>query len=224
MTTSALPVNADAGDQPPTPASGTDRQWCPGRLDANAVTQPTNTLWLKAGQIYPFVNNVRVYHCPADSSTYVTTDQAMCAVNGPGDPRVRSISMNGFVNASPDDFFSGGFTVYRKTNALAHPGAAVLWLFLDENPYSINDAYFVNNPSNAGNPPTGSTWTDCPGGYHNGASGMGFCDGHAMMKPWHDATVLKWTDTTHEGMAANAPGANKNADLDWLLNQTTCHQ
>src|SRR5580658_6155078 len=52
-----LPVNGDEGYQPPSPTPSSDPQWCPGRMDSGTGTQPTNTAWLKAGQIYPFVNS-----------------------------------------------------------------------------------------------------------------------------------------------------------------------
>ena len=221
----ALPINAGVGDQPPTPTSSTDPQWCPGRMDAGSGTQPTNALWLKAGQIYPYVNSVGVYHCPADTSTYDTAQDRVYGVNGPGNPRVRTMSMNGYINGPTAGYtFTANFLVYRKESALVHPGPANLWLFIDENPYSINDAFFVNNPSNDGNPPAGTTWTDCPGSCHNGACGMAFCDGHAIIKQWHDSTVLHWSHLDHNGYAAASPGANKHADLDWLLNQSTYYK
>ena len=185
-----LPYNGNTGDQPGTPNPNLDPQWCPGRMDAGNGTQPTNSLWVQAGQIYPFVKSVGVYHCPADPSTA----QGNGTVNykgGEGSPRVRSMSMNGYINGDSQTYgFAAGFIVYRKESQLANPGAANLWLLMDENPYSINDAFLVNNPNNNQNPPMGNTWLDCPASYHNGAGGIVFCDGHAIIRKWTDPTVL----------------------------------
>ena len=218
----AMPNNDNTGDEPATPNPNVDPQWCPGRMDFGNGTQPTNTAWIKTGQIYPYINSIGVYHCPSDTSTYDTAQDKVYAVNGPGDPRVRTMSMNGYINGPPSYPFAANFLVYRNESALVHPGAANLWLFIDENPSGINDAFFVDSPSNTGNPPTGTGWCDCPGTYHNGSCGMAFCDGHAMIKQWHDSTVLHWTHISNgTEYAAASPGANKAADLDWLLSQTT---
>jgi prepilin-type N-terminal cleavage/methylation domain-containing protein/prepilin-type processing-associated H-X9-DG protein len=219
-----LALNGSTGDQPPSPTPGTDPQWCPGRMDSGNGDQPTNTAWIMSGQIYPYIKQVGVYQCPADTSTYVYSSQTVYAVNGPGNRRVRSMSMNGYLNGQDYSGFASGWTIYTKDTALVHPGAANLWLFMDENPHSINDAFLVNNPSNSQNPPTGTTWIDCPGSYHNGACGIAFCDGHALIKQWRDGTVLKWTHPDHNGYPGAAPGGNPDADLDWILNFTSFYQ
>ena len=74
-----LAVNGDTTFQPSTvdangaPIIGTNAQWCPGRMDGGGSVYPqgqqTNQLWPMAGQIYPNVGNVSIYHCPADAST-----------------------------------------------------------------------------------------------------------------------------------------------------------
>jgi len=217
----ALPVNGDEGDEPPAATPSADPQWCPGRMDAGNGTQPTNVLYLTDGQIFPFVNNSGIYKCPADPSA-AAGNGAVYYKGGPGAARVRSMSMNGYINGSADyGGYTTGFTLYRKESQLVNPGGANLWLFIDENPYSINDAFFINNPSNTQNPPIGTTWDDCPASYHNGACGMAFCDGHAIIKKWKDPTVLNWMHLDHNGYSAATTPVS---DLNWLLNQTTAHK
>jgi prepilin-type processing-associated H-X9-DG protein len=58
---------------------------------------------------------------------------------------------------------------------------AKTWLFLDEHPDSINDGYFINNP-------TGSAWQDIVASYHNGACGFSFADGHSEIRKWKSGT------------------------------------
>jgi prepilin-type processing-associated H-X9-DG protein len=215
----ALPVNGDEGDEPPAATPSADPQWCPGRMDAGNSTQPTNVIYLKAGQIFPFINNVGVYKCPADPSA-AEGNGAVYYKGGPGAPRVRSMSMNGYINGSKDyGGYASGYLIYRKESQLATPGAANLWLLMDENPYSINDAFLINNPSGSANPPTGDAWVDCPASYHNGAGGINFCDGHAIIRKWTDSTVLSWTQIGHP---SSLPAHGN--DLDWLLNQTTARE
>jgi prepilin-type N-terminal cleavage/methylation domain-containing protein/prepilin-type processing-associated H-X9-DG protein len=216
----ALVENGDVSYQPPTPTSGTDPSWCPGRMDAGEGTQPTNILWLEAGLIFPYVNNVGVYRCPADPSTY--NDPMEYYRGGPGALRVRSMSMNGYLNGDPGyGQYNPDFTIYTHEADLTFPGAANLWLFIDENPFSINDAFFVNNPTWDGVAITGNVWTDCPASYHNGAGGIAFCDGHAIIKRWRDPTVLNWATISHAG---NDADQSPPSDLLWLLLQTTAYK
>jgi prepilin-type processing-associated H-X9-DG protein len=93
---------------------------------------------------------------------------------------------------------------------------------IDENPYSINDGFFINNPGSSQNPPTGTSWTDCPATYHAGACGINFCDGHAIIKKWMDPTVRNWNYP--QGSGAHAAVQFPPADLNWLLGVTTFHQ
>ena len=179
----ALPSNGDEGYQPSTTAGTMDPQWCPGRMDSGAPTgEPTNTLWIKAGQIYQYVNNVGVYRCPADSSTYKSG--TAYPIGGKGDPRVRSMSMNAWMNSGDNDvgLNTSAYILYKKESDLANPGAANLWVFVDENPYSINDAYILEEPTGNASPPTADGFIDCPASYHAGACGISFADGHAQIR------------------------------------------
>jgi prepilin-type N-terminal cleavage/methylation domain-containing protein/prepilin-type processing-associated H-X9-DG protein len=217
----ALAVNGDTAYQPGTLASTADPQWCPGQMQTGAPTgEPTNTAWIKIGQIYPFVGSSGPYRCPADHSTYKAGNSS--ALGGQGDPRVRSMSMNSWMNPGQNDVNMdfNFYRVYRKDSDLAVPGSANLWLLLDENPYSINDGFFLEEPTGLGNPPTAVGWIDCPAAYHNNAGGISFCDGHAQIRKWTDPTVLNWKIAA----SLNAtPAAPPRTDLLWLLARTTAH-
>jgi len=130
-----------------------------------------------------------------------------------GDSRVRSMSMNAWLN--PDSQAAGGlnnqYIIYKKDSMLTRPGSANLWLFIDENPYSINDGFFEEDPGSSG-------WIDCPATYHDRACGIAFCDGHAQVRKWTDGTVLGWNVA-----ATGAPHGTLSADLNWLLSMTTVH-
>ena len=63
------------------------------------------------------------------------------------------------------------------------PKPAKTWLVLDEHPDSINDGYFINNPS-------AINWQDVPSSLHNGACGISFADGHVEMRRWLSPTSI----------------------------------
>lgn len=217
-----LPVNGDEGYQPGSSASTADPQWCPGQMQTGAPPdEPTNILWIKAGQIYPYVGSVRVYRCPADPSTYLSGTSY--PIGGKGNPRVRSMSMNAWMNSGDNDvgLNTGAYIVYRKASDLARPGAVNLWVFLDENPYSINDAYLLEEPAGNASPPLAEGYIDCPASYHGGACGISFADGHAQIRKWTDPVILNWRQSAS---LSQTEATLPRTDLLWLIRQTTAHK
>jgi prepilin-type processing-associated H-X9-DG protein len=158
----------------------------------------TNTALLQIGLIYPYINSFGVYKCPADRQ----------AVHG--FPTVRSMSMNCWMN--PIDSWNdcggnhpGAVKEFRKQTDITAPAPAMAWVLIDENPWGINDGFFVCDPVKP-------AWIDIPASYHNGAGGLSFADGHAEIKRWKDSHVL--------GCCAPPPlGVQQDAttgDLAWL--------
>jgi hypothetical protein len=86
-------------------------------------------------------------------------------------------------------------------------------MYIDENPYSINDGWFVCSLN------TPTTWWDIPASYHDKAGSLSFGDGHAEIKKWTDNSVLNLK-------AAPAPSVYfdlTSGDLEWLRLRTTSH-
>jgi prepilin-type N-terminal cleavage/methylation domain-containing protein len=227
-----LPPNADEADEPSSsdvnPATDPTYvpQWCPGEMNNNSGSEgwePTNTTWITAGLIYPYLKNPGVYRCPADTSTSVYSTSTEYPMGGSGNARVRSMSMNGYMNGmSKYTGYTTGFRIYRKDSDLQPPGAANLWLLIDENPYSINDGFFINNPTDAQNPPTATAWEDIPASYHAGACGINFCDGHAIIRKWLDPGVENANASTASQGHAAIPSSG--GDLNWLMRCITFYQ
>jgi len=213
----ALAVNGNTNFEPPGgaggPTKGDNPQWCPGEMEEGSPVEgeQTNVAWIVAGQLYPYVGSPGVYRCPADNSS-VNGDNVY-PLGGSGNNRVRSMSMNAWLNPPPVAIqacaMNVGYDIYKTTTDLSVPGAANLWLFIDENPYSINDAFFLDFPSDTG-------WVDCPASYHVGACGLSFCDGHAQIKQWNDKVVLNWKQS-----ASLTPTGTRTPDLLWFLQRTT---
>ena len=200
--------------------------WCTGVLDwnqgqgAGSLGEPVppniNTNYLRNTLLGPYLaKNIGVYKCPAD--------RIPSAIG----QRVRSISMNGFVGGvaegpkpPPEGVY--GYTDYRmylKDSDFNRPGAASLWVFVDEHPDSINDCLFgmhMATPSTLW--PTATTWDDMPASYHNGACGFGFADGHAEIKKWLEDNTKP---PIQKIQPSSGTGSTSPRDNAWMAARTT---
>ena len=200
-------------------SGGTWAQWCPGRQDLTQDLSPNGAPlsinlgynWIRAGLIYPYINNVAVYRCPADNYSISS--------GGATYQHVRSMSMNTWLSPiAPYQNITTVYSYYKESNII-NPGIANTWVFIDENPVSINDGSFICSP-------TISQWVDCPATYHNNAGGIAFCDGHAQIRKWTDDTILhQWGPPTiqpgNPGFTRLSPAQNPPVDLSWLQNAST---
>jgi prepilin-type N-terminal cleavage/methylation domain-containing protein/prepilin-type processing-associated H-X9-DG protein len=182
-------------------------QWCPGRQDV--ALQALDPSYIKLGCIYPYTKTVGIYRCPADNST---TNQF-----GVQQPRTRSMSMNAWLNPWVPMWNGGTPTgrVFAKESDLGVMGAVNVWLFMDENPGSINDAYMAEYPPPGPTTAANLNWVDYPATYHGGAGGITFCDGHAQIRKWTDPGVVGQKAQSPASLPANG------GDLAWLQNLTT---
>ena len=181
---------------------GALQQWCPGSVDANNGPASTNFALVQRGLIYPQVNSLKVYKCPADKKNYR------------GTPTIRSMSMNCWFNPINEWTETSGKTI-RKLTDMTTLAPVKTWLTIDENPDSINDGWFVVNvTADPVGRPAGLQWVDYPASYHNNAGGISFADGHAEIRKWTDRNVIK----AHAGNA-RMPGTGP--DLSWLSERTT---
>jgi prepilin-type N-terminal cleavage/methylation domain-containing protein len=210
-------------------------QWCPGRQDesselsaAGVVNNNLGWEWIQEGMLYPYLKTVAIYQCPADRSGLISFSQ-FC-------PHVRSMSMNAWIQPLPvndpnppwpngsDD---SGLRIFMKDSDLTVPGPANTWLLIDENPCSINDGWFVEDPTEVGGSPSQPKWVDCPANYHNSACGISFTDGHAQIKKWTDPAVTGITlNGVIPGTASENPWQSPQPytsgnDSLWLANRST---
>jgi prepilin-type N-terminal cleavage/methylation domain-containing protein/prepilin-type processing-associated H-X9-DG protein len=178
--------------------------WCSG----NMAFYPscTNSQLLTAGQLYQYINNVNVYHCPADNTTAGLVD-----ARGAGKPRVRSFSMSQTFGKGT---YLAGFRTYNKIGSIVKPSDT--WVFIDENEKSINDpAFAVVMADNSIAPVTSVTIQDVPSGRHGGSTGMSFADGHSI--------VHRWKSITTYTCAVHTPSSDPSVinDMLWFSSETT---
>jgi len=192
-----FPPNS-SGDPPPS--------WVEGQLDwTTGNPDNTNILKLINARLGPYTRNPQLYRCPADNFPVRVTMSYSAQ-------RVRSISMNGYVEGNAVRDRSGGSSFfpacrrYDKTTDVVNPTPTDLWLLVDEHPDSINDGFLINNIQD------NNTWADLPASYHNGACGFSFADGHSEIKKWREAsTVVPIKHTQYNGFSAP-----QSRDLAWL--------
>lgn len=176
--------------------------WCPGQagvgggqeFNPDILEDPTRSL------LVPFGANRQLFHCPADKrkGKYTGTDTNR---KGQTVPNARSIAASQAVGTNPSrggkvpvdgpwltgswgvNKPTGPFRVYGKTSDVVDPGPANLFIILDEDENSINDAGFATvGPKE----PPNYQMVDWPATYHNNAAGFAFADGHSEIHKWLD--------------------------------------
>jgi prepilin-type N-terminal cleavage/methylation domain-containing protein/prepilin-type processing-associated H-X9-DG protein len=192
--------------------------WCPGQESWSAVNWNTNVEAYKTNVLGPYVGNVEVYRCPADS---IASD------NG---TRLRSISMNPAMvgdlvhmapNAAADmTNMINGWQLFVKVSNLNCLGVANIWVFCDEAMYTLNDGYLqcdLRQPQ----------YPDAPANYHTGGNCFSFADGHVEFKKWRYATSDPTASLLNIPYSKGVTGtywhsAGLDVDWQWLRQHTSC--
>jgi prepilin-type N-terminal cleavage/methylation domain-containing protein/prepilin-type processing-associated H-X9-DG protein len=133
------------------------------RLDAS----PTN---LTSGVLFPYLNALGNYHCPADPSLLEGASRQ---------PRLRSYMLDYLLNG---DLPFPELQKHIKSRLTPVTNPAQAFAFLDAAEWAINDGMFVVNP--AGYPGGDTSWTDLPADRHNQGANLSFLDGHVEAHHW----------------------------------------
>ncbi len=204
-----LTGNLDGGDAQN--GANSNRTWCVGWLEGTRADN-TNILYLMNSQLGAFVGrSTAVYRCPADKS--------QSRHGGVMLPRVRSLSMNGYMGdrAAP---YTAGYYQFKKIGDIIAPSPSKAWVFIDEREDGINDGWFAVDMAGY-DPMAAGQWriVDYPASYHNKAGGLSFADGHSEIRKWVDGrTVPNLKAGT--ALPLNQPSAN-NKDVDWLQQRSS---
>lgn len=185
--------------------------WVGGGLGYDGHTDNTNLTYLTSGLLAPYLKSVGVYKCPADLSM---------SRGRTGEPRVRSISMSQAFRLHPSEHWDAPpWRIFVKTSDMVRPTPAMLWVMIDENPDSINDAAFAVKMDYQGRT---SLWQDGPATYHGGACGFTFADGHSEIKKWKDGrTISGPMVTTYSRRFQYGLLQSNNPDIQWVQDRTT---
>ena len=99
---------------------------------------------------------------------------------GPGGPHsgIPNLSVNGpWLNNQDTHRRNSPWRTFSKATDTGAPGPSRLWVLVDEDVRSLNDAAFCFGMEQPG-------WIDAPGTDHNGASSFAFADGHSEVHRW----------------------------------------
>lgn len=179
-----------------------------------------NPDYIRNGVLAPYLSrNLGVYKCPADN--YLSPEQRAAGYV----TRTRSISMNAFFGAY-NELRTGSWTqgantffpTYRQWLKLATvPRPSIYFVTIDEQPDSINDGYFLNNPT-----ALQANWGDTPATYHNHAGGISFADGHSEIHKWRgSATNLRVYYQSPPPVVPFGTDAASKADYQYLVLEHT---
>jgi hypothetical protein len=153
---------------------------------------------IREGLLFPYVGDVNTYHCPADQ-----------ALNDPNYPVFRTYSIAGGANG--EDWAS--YTKAEVYSDLESP--ATQYIFVEvANPRGCNIGSWQMQPR-AGNP----SWTDPLAMWHEESTTLGFADGHAEVRRWHDESLIDWCHRAMErrGFTFNmTPPDDEQEDVEYM--------
>ena len=206
--------------------------WSGGWLDFYSSPDNTNTELLVSpgtpagrygGLLGPYVQkNSRIFKCPSDKSTVTFFGRKF--------PRVRSVSMNTYMNGLRADgklnlWSDRNFKLFRRSGDFVKPGPAYAWVLIDERDDSINDPCFSVDMAdsmdrNNNLTPPSFQMVDYPADYHNKAGGISFADGHAEVHRWSDSAKVP----AKSAISLSAVNFSTNPDVGWLAERTSARK
>lgn len=209
---------------------GQNANWCPGDLQppnsADVMPGPypggsKYSWWIQAGLLYPYINNINVYHCPADHTIVPRGGGAFTA------HALRTYSMNCYVQpmdapgnntalwTPPSGGPITGWAYFTKSATMARPGPSKTWVFIEESPYSIDDGFFALDPRNS------TQWFNSPAVLHGNGSVLSYADGHSAVRVWTDTSMINEKPATPSGNTDNWPASSGSGDLPWFISVST---
>jgi prepilin-type N-terminal cleavage/methylation domain-containing protein/prepilin-type processing-associated H-X9-DG protein len=174
--------------------------WANNVLDWSASDDNVNPIYLTASLLGPYTGpSAPVFKCPSDRS-----------VSAAG-PRNRSVAMNAMVGDPGllTNVFNPAYVQFFKSSDITTP--ADIFVFLDENPRTINDGFFVNRLADY-------EWGNLPGSSHHNSANLSFADGHTEIHRWlAPSTIPPPADAPLAASIAASPAT----DFDWLKDRTS---
>ena len=174
------------------------------KLDSTNLDLLVGSNYVQRGSIGQYVKEPRIYRCPADKS--------IVTIDGFSSPRVRSMSMNAYVNGN-GMWNDPGYVTFHKSLDIGRPSDT--WVFIDEREDSINDGYFATDMTK------NYAIVDFPASYHNGAGGLSFADGHSEYRRWLEPTTTPVLQPGQHLPLGSKYTSWNDRDMAWLTERTT---
>ena len=196
--------------------NGKFNSWCVDVMDWSTSSENTNTFYVQNSQLGPYLGNVEVFHCPADA--YVSVAQRALGWSA----RVRSYAMNAYFGVKnpngggPSDSNDPPLAMKWLKLSQVH-NSDQYFVLIDEHPDSIDDGYFINNPSISTYTPA---WNNGPGWNHGGAVGLSFADGHSEVHKWLSSCTKVPVTYNSYNPPPFATDKSGEQDYRWLMDRT----
>ncbi len=203
-------------------------------FDSDILRDPVQTI------ISPYISSaVNIFVCPSDPRQGLY-DGTNTANMGTTVRAARSVSMNQGVGVIDPGFAASGsshsgipsiatsgpwltgshggnqhnnpYATFGKTTDFNGVSSSQIFLMIDEDPYSINDAALAVDAKSP-------DWIDIPASYHNNGGAMSFCDGHSETHKWQNQIKLSAARAPN---TASAPiGGGGDPDWNWMVQHST---
>ncbi|MHC1763907.1 MAG: type II secretion system protein [Verrucomicrobiia bacterium] len=157
---------------------GSPDAWIDGRFTISAAPGWTNLTIITNGQLWKYNSSLEIYKCPADEPWPKTGARRV--------QRVRSYSMSGMMSSDQDWVQNDRVKAFKKLSEIRAPSPSGALVFLDENPYTIDDGYFACRCFDAT-----PYWQNAPAARHNNGGVLSFADGHAELWRWLESNTAK---------------------------------
>jgi prepilin-type N-terminal cleavage/methylation domain-containing protein/prepilin-type processing-associated H-X9-DG protein len=234
-----MPMDDDDGDSPDLWMKG-DMSMPEDPRNPARLLDPTYNL------LAPYTKNVAIYQCPAEprqwqysgtmwvrrSRSYgfnaavgVCSGGNIVGVNG-------TATWGAWLNGSQTYGTRPHWRTYLKITDVAAPGPAMVFLFIDEDDFSIRSIDFnvsMRNSSRTQSESQAPTEMVCwPGTYHGNSASLSFIDGHAEIRRWKDARTKNTQRVLgpmmgKSGARPTAQGGPDNPDILWLQDHTSSY-
>jgi len=178
----------------PLPATNS---WVYGNM--KNITDATNALPIKSGELFPYAPQSATYHCPADT------------IVDNGSSRVRSYSMNSWIGSTEMETKEAQtpFRVFLKDSDLAAGMPSAIWGIMDEHTLTLDDGWFMVTMDNT------QPFANLPATRHQNAYGLNFADGHAEIYRLRTA-VTQIAETQAEAFVDAAQLPTSATNIDWI--------
>ena len=155
---------------------GRQDSWISGGVSISSAPGWTNINVITNGALFKYNTSLDIYKCPADELWPLTGTKRV--------KRVRSFSMSGNMNGDADWVQMDKVKAHTKYTSINSPAPARALVFIDENPYTIDDGYFAVRCFD-----TTPYWQNSPAARHNAGGVLSFADGHAELWKWVEANT-----------------------------------
>jgi prepilin-type N-terminal cleavage/methylation domain-containing protein/prepilin-type processing-associated H-X9-DG protein len=199
----------------------TNLNWVNNVLSWDLSSDNTNLDTITQASMGLYVlDTTSIYRCPSDQ-----TLSSMQAAAG-WTQRIRSYSMNAMVGNAGAFSLNGynvnnpGYRQFFKLEQILSPGQ--IFVFLDENPYSIQDGSFLDRDPAASTSGWGSSsvfssqWLHLPASYHNRAATFSFADGHAQLHRWQQPSTAVSGVVSLPVVLPSTP-SDADEDFEWVV-------